>query len=81
MKQNSYGIRHFGRFKVRLLMILSSIYTNPDEPVSITAKHISTFSIISTRLLNYYKAFTSLYILYRYFNDISRIGSNINEFK
>ena len=37
MKQNSSGVRHFGRFRAKLLIILSSIYTNPDEPVSIIA--------------------------------------------
>ena len=35
LKRNSYGVRHFGRFRARLLMILSSIYNKPDIPVSV----------------------------------------------
>ena len=37
LKRNSYGVRHFGRFRARLLMILPSIYNKPDTPVSIAA--------------------------------------------
>jgi len=35
LKRNSYGVRHFGRF--RLLMILPSIYNNLDTPTSVAA--------------------------------------------
>ena len=37
LKRNSYGVRHFGRFRARLLMILPSIYNKPDTPVSVAA--------------------------------------------
>ena len=37
LKRNSYGVRHFGRFRARLLMILPSIYNKPDIPVSVAA--------------------------------------------
>ena len=37
LKHNSYGVRHFGRFRARLLMILPSIYNKPDTPVSVAA--------------------------------------------
>ena len=37
LKRNSYGVRHFGRFRARLLMILPSIYSKPDTPVSVAA--------------------------------------------
>ncbi len=37
LKRNSYGIRHFGRFRARLLMILPSIYNKPNTSVSVAA--------------------------------------------
>lgn len=33
LKRTSYGVRHFGRFRARLLMILPSIYNKPDTSV------------------------------------------------
>lgn len=37
LKRNSYGARHFGRFRARLLMILPNIYSNPDTPASVAS--------------------------------------------
>lgn len=37
LKRNSYGVRHFGRFRARLLMILPSIYSKPDTSIPIAA--------------------------------------------